>query len=246
MYKNNGSFMPEIDKNIKSTKKMKRRPNRNIIKNSKLKRALCFLAGCIHILIFVLIYVFGIKHLYMRNYIDEIVELMVFGVGFLLAGIFCFRHFALYDKDKANVITVNIGILFVAFAVSSLVLTIIDAWENRSTVDHDIFAVVFGCIIAIGFGVLIIKGGLKGGKPKEVLESLDNNNPVNNEKKRNIKNYIEHLDDIDMISFYDEDDMDDADVYKNDEDKERKKPNNMRETIYKTLLKNKPNENNFR
>lgn len=244
MYKNNRPFVPDIDTNIKSTKKMKRRPDRNIIINPKLKRGLCFLAGCIHIVIFVLIYVFGIKHLSLRHYIDGVAALMVFGAGFLAAGIFCFRHFVLFDKDKANIITVSIGVLLVAFSVSVLVLMFVDAWVNHTAVDRDIFVLVFGCIIGFCSGILIIKGGLKGGRPREVLKSLDNN-PVNNDKKRNLKNFAENHGGFNMnTSGISDDEMDDdEDVYEEDEAKKRSK---MGKTIYKTLLNNKPNENIFR
>lgn len=257
MYKNNGSFIPDIDKNIKSTKRMKRKPNRNIIINPKLKRALCFLTGCIHIVIFILIYVYGIYDLYIGIDIDETIAYMVLGIGFLVAGIFCFRHFKLQDRDKVNIVTFNIGVLLVAFFAATMVGIWMDEWINHlNEIDEDVDGSIV-CIIGIVLGVFVTIGGLKGDRAKEVLDSLEKHDAIDDERRSSLKNYADILRDDSGWEKNDKENDEEADNDVTDGEKDKDeytisdkeknidKHESERNVIYNTLINNKPNDNNF-
>ena len=261
MYKNNNFFIPYMDKKIKSNIKInkKMKTKKQIIINPKLNRLFYFLAGCIHIVIFVLIYVYIIKDLLnMKKDIDEAVPFLIFGIGFMVGGLFCFGNFILHNKGKANIITVDIGIFLVALSVWGLFWMLADKWVNSSTGDDDDYLGTVACALVVWFGVLMIKGGLKGKKPKEAFKSLDDNDSGRNDKKTDLNNYIKSYEnDYDMYPLYEinddmdfksEDDIsyiDEKDNNEKEEDKEGNKQNKKREIIYKALLNNKPNENNF-
>ena len=250
MYKNNRFIPSGINNKTIFDRKVKRKPGKKT--DPKLKRTLCFITGCIHILIFVLIYVFGIKDLYIGNDIEEAVADMFFGVGFLIAGIFCFRHFKLQDKDKINIVTVNIGVLIAAFFVAVLVVIWMDEWVNNlGEVREDIDGSEI-CIIGIAVGVSLALEGLKGRRPKEALDSVEKRDSANNEKNMQQENPVDTFEnDIDMKVLYGTDDKaadEEDNIYQKDKDgvtDEKDKSSGVREVIYNTLVNNKPNNDNF-